>query len=141
MRSASHRTYGLAAAMAAAAALCSPAGARHTAIAYDNTPAPLPGNVLMVPYEPTGTSEFGDRVALGPGTPRSALAATVTLSSWGCQSGHFYSGDCITAPGARFPTSITLNLYRVGPGSSVGSLLGTATQTFAIPFRPSADPV
>jgi hypothetical protein len=137
----SHRTYGLATALAAAAALCSPAGAGSIAIAYDNTPFPLPGNVLMVPYEPTGTSEFGDRVGLAPGTPRWALAATVTFSSWGCQAGHFYSGDCVTGPGATFWAPITLNLYNVGLGGSVGSLIGTATQTFAIPYRPSADAV
>jgi hypothetical protein len=50
----------------------------------------------------------------------------------------------VTPPGSTFNVPITLNIYNVGPAtpygpSSIGSLVTTATQTFAIPYRPSAD--
>jgi hypothetical protein len=140
MRRKNPRGYVVVAALAVAALVASAAGAQGVAALYDNTPSPLPGNVLMVPYEPTGTSEFGDRIAFAGGAPRSLVSATVTLSSWGCASGHFYSGDCVTPPGSQFSLPITLNLYKVGPGASVGSLIGTVTHNFSIPFRPSVDP-
>ena len=105
---------------------------------YDNIPRPLPGNLVSIGFEATGTSEFGDRVRFA-GTARSATSATVTMSSFGCQAGHWYSSDCVTAPGATFSHPITLSLYRVGPGNQPGALLGTITRTFAIPYRPSAD--
>ena len=61
------------------------------------------------------------------------------MSSFGCESGTWNGSDCVTTPGATFSHPITLNIYNVGPSNSVGSLLGTRTQTFNIPFRPSAD--
>jgi hypothetical protein len=61
------------------------------------------------------------------------------MSSWGCQSGHWYSGDCVTAPGATFSHPITLKIYNVVAGNQVGALIGSVTQTFSIPYRPSAD--
>lgn len=109
-------------------------------VIYNNIPNPLPGNLPSVAFEATGTSEFGDRVQFATGTGRALTTAIVTMSSWGCQSGHWNSGDCVTAPGATFSHPITLNIYNVA-GNAPGSLIGTLTQTFAIPFRPSADNV
>src|ERR1700682_5714277 len=106
---------------------------------YNNIPNPLPGNLDSWGYEATGTSEFGDRVAFAPATGRAAKTVTVTMSSFGCQAGHWYSSDCNTAPGATFSHPITLNIYVVGSGNAPGALLGTVSQTFAIPFRPSVD--
>jgi hypothetical protein len=106
---------------------------------YNNIPNPLPGNLVSVAYEATGTSEFGDRVTFAAGTNRGLKTVVQTMSSWGCQSGHWYSGDCVTTPGATFSLPITLNIYNVGPGNAPGSLIGSVTQTFAIPYRPSAD--
>jgi hypothetical protein len=105
---------------------------------YNNIPNPLPGNLVSVGYEATGTSEFGDRVTFAAGTNRGLKTVVQTMSSWGCQSGHWYSG-CVTTPGATFSLPITLNIYNVGPGNAPGSLIGSVTQTFAIPYRPSAD--
>ena len=45
---------------------------------------------------------------------------------------------CVTTPGATFNEPITLNIYGVGANNAVGGLLATDTQTFAIPYRPSA---
>jgi hypothetical protein len=117
---------------------CTQAFAQGSPI-YNNIPSPLPGNLASWGYEATGTSEFGDRVAFAPATGRLAKTVTVTMSSWGCQAGHWFSSDCITTPGATFSHPITLNIYAVGAGNAPGALLGTLTQTFAIPFRPSVD--
>jgi hypothetical protein len=125
----------------AAAVIAFPAAAAGPTVVYDNTPHPLPGNLVSWAFEATGASEFGDRVGLAAGGPRRAATVTVVMSSWGCQAGYWYSGDCVTAPGATFTHPITLNVYSVGAGSAPGALLGTVTQTFAIPYRPSADPV
>jgi hypothetical protein len=127
--------------LAVAAVLAAPAGAASTTAIYDNIPSPLPGNLPSIAFEATGTAEFGDRVAFSAGSPRLATTVDVVMSSWGCQAGHWNTGDCVTAPGAAFTHPITLNLYAVGAGNAPGALLGTVTQTFAIPYRPSADPV
>ncbi len=107
---------------------------------YDNIPSPTPGNVASVGYEANGIRQFGDRVGFGASGPRLARETTVLMSSWACQSGHWTTGDCATTPGATFSHPITLTFYAVGPGNSVGTILGGTTQTFAIPYRPSASP-
>jgi hypothetical protein len=48
-------------------------------------------------------------------------------------------GACVTTPGAVFSLPITLNIYAVSAGNSVGDLLASDTQTFKIPYRPSDD--
>lgn len=108
---------------------------------YNNIPNPLPGNLPSVGFEATGTSEFGDRIAFAPGTGRTVTTVSQIMSSWGCESGNWFSGNCVTTPGATFSHPITLNIYAVNPNGTPGTLLGSATQTFAIPYRPSADPV
>lgn len=105
---------------------------------YDNIPNPLPGNLPSVGYEATRASEFGDRVQFS-GTGRLLTTVVQTMSSFGCQSGHWNTADCATTPGATFSHPITLNIYNVGAGNAVGSLIASVTQTFAIPYRPSAD--
>jgi hypothetical protein len=109
---------------------------------YDSTVAPLPGNLPSVGFDATQTSVFGDQVTLG-GTARELNNVVVTMSSWGCQSGAWGNGfgtanACVTTPGATFSEPITLNIYGVGVNNAPGSLLATDTQTFAIPYRPSA---
>jgi hypothetical protein len=105
---------------------------------YDNVPNPMPGNLPSVAFEATQAEEFGDRL-LFAGTARTVTTVVQGMSSWGCESGHWYDGLCSTTPGATFSHPITLNIYNVGPANSVGSLITTVTQTFAIPYRPSAD--
>jgi hypothetical protein len=108
---------------------------------YDNIPDPLPGNLFSQPFQAQQAEEFGDRIAFEAGTGRKLLTATQTMSSWACESGSWFMGDCVTTPGATFSHPITLNIYAVGAGNQPGALLGSVTQTFNIPFRPSADPV
>ena len=107
---------------------------------YDSIPDPLPGNVVSLGYEATSTREFGDRVRFSPASGRRVTTVVQTMSSWGCESGTWFGGDCVTTPGANFMHPITLNIYQVGAGNAPGALIRSVTQTFAIPYRPSADP-
>jgi hypothetical protein len=110
------------------------------AVAYNSVPTVLPGNVPSEAFEAQQTSNFGDSVILASGTGRIAASADVVLSSWGCEIGHWSTGDCSTTPGDTFTHDITLNLYNVGTaGGAPISLALTKTQSFNIPYRPSAD--
>lgn len=106
-------------------------------VIYDSTVSPQPGNLPSEGAEAYAFNQFGDGITFA-GTVRRSKSVTVTMSSWGCQSGNWFSGNCVTAPGATFSIPITLNIYN--PGSPTpGTLIATKTQTFSIPYRPSAD--
>lgn len=109
-------------------------------VVYNNIPVPQPGNVASEGFEADSDSEFGGIVQLAS-YQRQNPRVTVFLSSWGCQAGHWYSGDCVSSPGSTFSVPLTLNIYNVGAGNTVGSLIATSTQTFNVPYRPSADAV
>jgi len=121
--------------------LMSPAAAaRKSATVFNSIPSTLPGNVVSWGFEATSTSEFGDYARFA-GNKRSLQKVTVVMSSWGCESGAAGAGgNCVTTPGATFNHDITLNLYTNPGGGQVGSEITSKTQTFAIPYRPSADP-
>lgn len=120
---------------------------------YDSTVNPSPGSVDSQSFAagPYDLSEFGDQIAFG-GTARVLDNVVVQLDSWGCQDGAWtgtfayapasqtLTDPCTTTPGATFTEPVTLNIYNVGADDAVGSLLATDTQTFAIPYMPSADP-
>ena len=112
-----------------------------TKVTYNSVPTNLPGNVSSEAFQAQQASEFGDSVRLAAG-PRNADSVDVVMSSWGCQSGTWDAGNCATSKGATFSHEITLNLYVVDSVTGEpGALLTSSTQTFAIPFRPSADSV
>ncbi len=79
--------------------------------------------------------EFGGQVEFA-GTDRTEPTVKVALSSYACQSGT--STTCKSAMGAKFEWPVTLNVYEVGPEDGVGSRIATDTQTFSIPYRPTA---
>jgi hypothetical protein len=110
-----------------------------TTTVYNSIPSPSAGNYPSQAFEATSTSEFGGQVQLTAAATNPTV--TIQLSSWGCQTGHWYSNDCTTTSGSTFSEPITLNVYSVGAAGAVGSLVTTQTQTFNIPYRPSADPV
>src|SRR5881392_4446377 len=118
--------------------LCGLTAAAQGPYIYNDIPNTLAGNYPSQPFEAQSASEFGDRLAF-TGVARKLTTVTVTMSSWGCQSGHWYSGDCVTPSGATFTHPITINVYAVGSGNQPGALLATKTQAVAIPYRPSAD--
>jgi hypothetical protein len=113
------------------------AGAVTPTSVYNNIPSPQPGNVPSVGAEAYAFSEFGGQIQLA-GVARQNPTVTVLMSSWGCVSGHWYSGDCATPSGSTFTEPITLHLYNVGTGGAVGTPITSMTQTFTIPYRPSA---
>ena len=118
-------------------------------VIYDSTVSPLPGNLPSQAFEATSTSQFGDQIIFDEGG-RQLDSVTVTMSSWGCQSGNWYNGDCHTDDHATFSVPITFTIYNVNPSSpstslpiystEPGSPIATLTQTFSIPYRPSASP-
>jgi hypothetical protein len=120
-------------------------------VIYDSTVGPSPGDLNSTAFEATSTSEFGDQITFG-GSARVLDNVVVQMASWGCQSGNWFgtlglvppaagqTPPCSSAPGATFNEPITLNIYSVGADNSVGGLLASDTQTFAIPYMPSADP-
>lgn len=110
----------------------------QTATVYDNVPNPNPSNVPSVGFEATSASEFGSQVQLD-GTARKDPKVTVLMSSWACKSGTWNGGNCITNPGSTFTHPVTLNVYNVGPNDTVGSLIKSDTETFTMPYRPTAD--
>lgn len=96
------------------------------------------GNVASVGGEAYSFSEFGNEVELAGNHLGKVV---VDLSSWGCQTGSWNNDNCGTVPGAKFNEPITFNIYASPPrGSNTpGALIATRTQTFAIPYRPSAN--
>jgi len=114
------------------------AGAAQQNTIYNNIPNPTPGNVPSVGYEATQTSEFGGQVDLD-GTQRKDPKVTVLMSSWACKSGSWNLKNCITNPGSTFTHPVTIKVYNVNPDDSVGSLIKSDTQTFTMPYRPTAD--
>ncbi len=114
--------------------------------------------IASLGFECCGVNEFGDGLNL---TASGTLdSVSIVLDSWGCQKGDSSKpttfvppgppaapapGPCVTTPGPpnlpTFNVPITLNVYAVtATGTRVGALLGTEMATFAIPYRPSADP-
>jgi len=126
--------------------LVSVATAQKSAVAYNTIPKPLPGNVASVGPEAYAFIELGDglgtygHIALLTST---VGEVTVVLSSWACQSGSWQAG-CDSGKNAAFSQDITFSLYAVTGNISgtyvVGANLGSITQTFGIPYRPSATP-
>lgn len=126
-----------------AGAALPPVTAGTAGTVYNNIPTPTPGNVSSEAFEAQSASEFGGTVTMTT-TSVTDPVVTVLLSSWGCESGNWSTGTCATTPGATFNEAITLNVYAPGPataGSPPAALLLTETQTFAVPYRPSADAV
>lgn len=121
-------------------AVCAATQAFGQTTIYNNIPNPLPGNDFSLAFEATQADQFGDQLQFAAG-PRTLTTVTQGLSSWGCESGAWFDGQCLTTPGATFSHPITLNIYNVGAGNAVGSVIASVTQTFAIPYRPSADNV
>jgi hypothetical protein len=95
------------------------------------------------PFQAQQVSEFGDEVTF-TGTARTLLNVTATMETFACQSGAWNTGDCLSDATARVSVPITLNIYNpsvTNPDGSVtpGDLITSSTNTFAMPYRPSAN--
>jgi hypothetical protein len=113
---------------------------------FDSIPAVFPGSFPSLGYEATSTDEFGDHVAFAGSSVRSLQTIDLSLTNWACENDgtRLSSEACVSTPGSSFSHPITLNLYEVdnsGANPAPGALIGTVTETFDIPFRPSWDSV
>ena len=93
-------------------------------------------------FECCSTKEFGDGLVFTKFGAQLNVVSVI-LSSWGCESGFWYSDNCLTTKGSNFEEPITANVYAVttSPSGSPapGQLLATQTDDFYIPYRPSAN--
>jgi parallel beta-helix repeat protein len=130
----------LVATMAVAGLTAAPVSASGSggSVIFDNTAAVLPSNLPSFGAEAYFFNEWGGGAGFA-GTARSLSTATVTMSSWACQTGSWTDGTCVTTPGATYSAPVTFNVYNVSGTDAVGSLIASRTQTFQIPFRPSYD--
>jgi hypothetical protein len=105
-------------------------------VIYDSTPAgALPGNIPSLGPEAYAFGSLGDKITFANG-PRKLSSVVVTMSSWACQQGTWFDKNCVTKPGTTFSQPITLTIWNADHTQKLAS----STQTFAIPYRPSADP-
>jgi len=124
------------AAMVAVVSTSAMAGGVKASVIYNSTVANGPAaNVPSIGPEAYAFNQLGNAVSFA-GSARRMTSVTVGLSSWACYSGAWYSGDCSTPTGATFPQAITFNIY----DSTGTTVLASATQTFSVPYRPSASP-
>lgn len=109
-------------------------------VTYNNIPVPAPGNLPSVGFEATSAAEFGGAVDPA-GFLRRWNIVTVGMSSWGCESGAWYSAPadpCVTSHGAHENVPITLNAYNLNADNSVGSLITSVSTNARVPYRPSS---
>ena len=104
--------------VAALAILALSASMASAEVIYNNIPKPKPRNTGSIGFEATSTSEFGGAVGFA-GTARNNPTVSIVLSSWACEQGSGTS--CKTSMGATFSWPVTVKVYNVGPGGSVGS--------------------
>jgi len=112
------------------------AGGTKTSVIYDSSAKDgPPSNLPSAGPEAYAFSKMYEGITFAGG-PRKLSNVTVTLSSWACVSGTWFAGDCSTPAGATFSQPVTLEIY----DSTGTSLLASSTQTFNVPYRPSASP-
>jgi hypothetical protein len=102
------------------------------AVAFDGIPATLKPNVPSEGFQANQLSSLGDRVTLAADTPRLLSGISFVMSSWACENGA--ATPCQTSEGAAFNHPIKVRFY-----DATGALIAEKEQTFAIPYRPSAD--
>jgi hypothetical protein len=119
---------------------------QHNEVIFNSIPSPLPGNVDSQGPEAFAFRELGDGIGFPQGTGGILTTIEVIMSSWACVSGHWNDvpSPCVTKPrGKKFPEQITMNVYTVDDSDpaqpKAGSKIGSLTQTFQIPYRPSED--
>lgn len=106
-------------------------GVASADVIYNSIPSPLPGNYPSLGYQATSTQEFGELIKFDAG-PRSLTTVTLGMSDWAKHS------DYAALDAAGYNVPLTLNLYNVGAGNSVGSVIATRTIDSLVPWRPEA---
>lgn len=113
-------------------------------VIYNSIPGSLPGNLVSEAFEAQSVSQFGELIEFGSGNSSYSLgSATVLMSDWAMESTWasdlgetIFPGTTITSAGFTVP--MTLNLYYVGAGNTVGSLIASGTVDAFIPWRPES---
>jgi hypothetical protein len=126
--------------------LFTPAQPNPATVLYDsiisNKAGKLSDDVASLGFECCAADEFGDALNLTANNSRVEQVSFV-LQSWACQSGSWNEDNCETTKGATFSEPITLKLYSVQQDSNMNpkanQVLVQDTETFNIPYRPSAD--
>jgi hypothetical protein len=103
-------------------------------LGFDFIPTPFPASYPSYSFQAYSIMSIGDQVTLAAGVPHTLGSFEIGMSSYSCQTGT-QTASCNSAPGATFQHPMTVNFY-----NNAGVLLATRTQTFTMPFRPSADP-
>jgi hypothetical protein len=85
------------------------AGGVGGTVIFDNTAAALPSNLPSYGPEAYSYSEWGGGVTFA-GTARKLATATVTMSSWACESGSWSAGTCASTPGDTYSVPIAFTL-------------------------------
>ncbi|HEY4452583.1 MAG TPA: hypothetical protein VGN13_13430 [Solirubrobacteraceae bacterium] len=111
--------------------------AAPTEVIYNSIPTPLPGNVPSLGFAATSTSEFGGAVQLAAPS-QTTTKVSITMSSWACQSGGAEDGSCVSEMGSKFEWPLSLHIYALGVGGTIGTQVASLTKTFKLPYRPSA---
>jgi hypothetical protein len=107
-------------------------------VVYNNIASPLLSRYYSQGFQSNHELELGDGIV--PTQTGPLDTTTVVLSSQGCYTGNGNDPTCSTPPGATFTEDVTMNVYKAN-GTQVGALVGSLTQTFSIPYRPSYDAV
>ena len=100
---------------------------------YNSEPSPLPGNEPSEGYQCCQVRQLGQGVDLTSGGTYANFNVEVLMSNWALESTYEPVG---TSLGYTVP--LTLNLFNVGPGNAVGSLIATLTTPQFIPWRPES---
>jgi hypothetical protein len=105
-------------------------------VIYSNIPSPLGQSYPSQPYQAQQTSEFGNLLHLGAGS-RDLSQVSFAMVTWAYASTY---PALQAANAAGWTHDFTLNLYNVGAGGSVGSLINSFTQNSFIAWRPEPTP-
>jgi hypothetical protein len=99
---------------------------------YNSNPGPSTPNLPSLGYQATSTAEFGELIQFAAGS-RTLTDVVVSMSDWAKKSDWVDFGTL-----AGFNHDLTLNLYNVGAGNTVGSLIASTTVNAFIAWRPEA---
>lgn len=99
-------------------------------VIYDSIVSPLPPSSPSLGYQATSTTEFGNLIQFA-GTERNLTSVEVVMTNWAYESTYQTPGTS-----AGYYHELSLNLYEVGSGNTVGNLLVSETINAFIPWRP-----
>lgn len=106
-------------------------------VIYDRVPTTLAPSYVSIGAQAYAYKEFGDHVVFAPGG-RNLQSATVTVVNWAMFSDYANNPNW-NSNSSSFSVPITMNLYSVGAGNTVGSVIASRTIDAVIAWRPAAD--